>query len=79
MPLALQLEGVSEQIGAILTEKSFTAAMVLLGSLRGQVDDFFEKVTVNCGDKDLRRNRLHLLSRLRDTMNRVADFSQIEG
>jgi glycyl-tRNA synthetase beta chain len=31
------------------------------------------------GDLDLRRNRLRLLSRIRETMNRVADFSQIEG
>jgi glycyl-tRNA synthetase beta subunit len=27
----------------------------------------------------LRENRLRLLSRIRATMNRVADFSQIEG
>ena len=28
---------------------------------------------------ELRENRLRLLSRIRATMNQVADFSQIEG
>jgi glycyl-tRNA synthetase beta chain len=50
-----------------------------LGSLRSPVDDFFGKVTVNVSDQKLRKNRLRLLSRLRDTMNQVADFSLIEG
>ena len=50
-----------------------------LARLRHPVDDFFDKVTVNCDDAALRENRLRLLSRIRDTMNQVADFSQIEG
>jgi len=50
-----------------------------LARLRYPVDDFFDKVTVNCDDAALRENRLRLLSRVRDTMNQVADFSQIEG
>ena len=50
-----------------------------LARLRRPVDDFFDKVTVNCDDAALRENRLRLLSRIRATLNRVADFSQIEG
>ena len=42
-------------------------------------DMFFDNVTVNCEDQKLRVNRLGLLSQIRDTMNRIADFSQIEG
>ena len=53
--------------------------MVALARLRRPVDDFFDKVTVNTDDVQLRENRLRLLARIRDTMNRVADFSQIEG
>ncbi len=48
-------------------------------ALRQPVDAFFDKVTVNTNDAQLRENRLRLLARIRDTMNRVADFSQIEG
>jgi glycyl-tRNA synthetase beta chain len=50
-----------------------------LARLRRAVDNFFDKVTVNCDDATLRKNRLRLLSRIRDTMNQIADFSQIEG
>lgn len=50
-----------------------------LAVLRAPVDAFFDKVTVNDPNPDLRRNRLRLLSRIRDTMNRFADFSLIEG
>jgi glycyl-tRNA synthetase beta chain len=47
--------------------------------LRRPVDEFFARVTVNCDNRDLRANRLRLLARIRDTLNQVADFSQIEG
>ena len=53
--------------------------MSVLASLRDPIDDFFDKVTVNCEEPALRENRLRLLSGIRQTMNRVADFSQIEG
>jgi glycyl-tRNA synthetase beta chain len=62
-----------------LAREEFEAAMGHLATLRRPVDEFFEKVTVNCGDVALRENRLRLLSRIRATLNRVADFSQIEG
>jgi glycyl-tRNA synthetase beta chain len=35
-------------------------------------------VTVNAEDPALRRNRLSLLTRLRNCIDNVADFSQIE-
>jgi glycyl-tRNA synthetase beta chain len=54
-------------------------AMAELATLRDPVDDFFAGVTVNCDEPKLRENRLRLLSRIRATLNRVADFSQIEG
>jgi len=67
--------------------EDFTAAMSALASLRQPVDGFFDRVTVNTEEKvivdgqerSLRENRLRLLSWIRNTMNRVADFSQIEG
>ncbi len=64
---------------AALKAEDFAAAMRALAALRGPVDRFFDKVTVNTDDKELRENRLRLLSQIRDTLDRVADFSQIEG
>ncbi len=62
-----------------LESEDFTGAMGALAQLRAPVDAFFDKVTVNCDEADLRANRLRLLSEIRATLNRVADFSQIEG
>jgi glycyl-tRNA synthetase beta chain len=62
-----------------LESEDFTGAMGALAQLRAPVDAFFDKVTVNCDEADLRANRLRLLSEIRTTLNRVADFSQIEG
>jgi glycyl-tRNA synthetase beta chain len=77
--LAAMLAEVSEGAGTFLEREQFETAMSELARLRRPVDDFFEKVTVNCDDAALRENRLRLLSRIRATLNRVADFSQIEG
>jgi len=67
------------RVETLLAREDFTEAMAELAQLRGPVDEFFEKVTVNTDEPKLRENRLRLLSRIRATMNRVADFSQIEG
>jgi len=50
-----------------------------MAGLREPIDAFFAKVTVNAPEPELRHNRLKLLSRIRDTMNRFANFSRIEG
>ena len=50
-----------------------------MAKLREPVDAFFDHVTVNCEDPALRRNRLLMLSQIRSTLDRVADFSRIEG
>jgi glycyl-tRNA synthetase beta chain len=43
------------------------------------LDAFFDKVTVNTQNPELRENRLRLLSFIRATLNQVADFSKVEG
>jgi glycyl-tRNA synthetase beta chain len=57
----------------------FEDAMESLASLRPPVDAFFDLVTVNTDDPQLRFNRLRLLNELRSAMHRVADFSKIAG
>ncbi len=53
--------------------------MRALAELRAPVDAFFEKVTVNDKDAQLRENRLKLLSEIRAATQTVADFSRISG
>ena len=62
-----------------LAADDFSGAMASLAQLRRPVDAFFEGVTVNCDEPDLRANRLRLLSLIRATLGTVADFSRIEG
>ncbi|PZO51696.1 MAG: glycine--tRNA ligase subunit beta [Alphaproteobacteria bacterium] len=64
---------------AAVEREDFAAAMKALSTLRAPVDAFFEKVLVNADDAALRKNRLLLLTRLRDALSAVADFSKIEG
>ena len=77
--LASLLGPVEQAADHNLKAENYNAAMHALANLRKPVDAFFDKVTVNAPEPELRRNRLRLLARLRDTMNQVADFSKIEG
>ncbi len=74
-----QFQGPAGLIASYQSEYHLAQIARGLATLRAPVDAFFEKVTVNDPDPALRRNRLKLLSRIRDTMNRFADFSLIEG
>ena len=67
------------KLDTLLNRDEFAEAMAMLAALRAPLDAFFDKVTVNAPDPNLRRNRLYLLYRVRAAMDRVADFSKIEG
>ncbi|MBL8807859.1 MAG: glycine--tRNA ligase subunit beta, partial [Rhodospirillales bacterium] len=77
--LAERLSAAEAAAAKALAAEDFVAAMAALAGLRAPVDAFFEKVTVNADDRDLRANRLKLLSHIRRTLSQVADFARIEG
>ncbi len=60
-------------------QEDFEAAMKSIAKLRAPVDAFFDKVTVNDANLEIRANRLTLLNRIRAATAEVADFSKIEG
>ncbi len=64
---------------AAIEAEDFEGAMAALASLRAPIDAFFEGVMVNDPDPQKRAFRLGLLTRFRDAVHRVADFSKIEG
>ncbi|HYD89021.1 MAG TPA: glycine--tRNA ligase subunit beta [Vitreimonas sp.] len=64
---------------AAVDKEEFAAAMKALSGLRAPVDAFFDKVLVNAPEEQVRRNRLLLLSRFREALSAVADFSKVEG
>ncbi|MHB8287242.1 MAG: DALR anticodon-binding domain-containing protein, partial [Caulobacteraceae bacterium] len=77
--LAAALRTVEGAVDTALSSENFHAAMQQLAHLRAPVDNFFDKVLVNDADPAVRLNRLRLLADVRDTANRVADFSLIAG
>ena len=77
--LVRALDKAEPKASAAIDKEDFTAAMAALASLRKPIDDFFDHVTVNDPDLTKRERRLNLLMRFRDAVNRVADFSRIEG
>jgi glycyl-tRNA synthetase beta chain len=73
------LDAAEPKAAAAVDKEDFTGAMAALASLRAPIDAFFDHVTVNDPDPSKRERRLNLLMRFRDAVNRVADFSRIEG
>ncbi len=77
--LAKAVDEVEKTAAAAVAREDFEAAMAEMAKLRKPVDEFFDHVTVNATEAELRANRLRLLNRIRATTLAVADFSKIEG
>lgn len=77
--LAAGLDQAVPAIETALKEERFIDAMQAIAALRPTLDRFFEAVTVNAPEPEVRANRLRLLSRFRATTALIADFGQIEG
>jgi glycyl-tRNA synthetase beta chain len=77
--LARSLQELGSQVAPLLEQEDFSGAMAVMSRLRAPLDRFFDKVTVNASQPELRRNRLRLVHQVRASMDRIADFSKIEG
>jgi glycyl-tRNA synthetase beta chain len=77
--LAKAVDEVEKAAAAAVDREDFAAGMAAMAKLRTPVDEFFDHVTVNATEPELRANRLRLLNRIRATTLTVADFSKIEG
>ena len=62
-----------------LAREDYAAAMAAMAALRGPIDAFFEAVQVNTDNQIVRRNRLNLLHRIRQTCLQAADLTKLEG
>jgi glycyl-tRNA synthetase beta chain len=77
--LQAALTSLPEAGGRMQTRDEILAVMQSLGGLRQPIDKFFDSVVVNHDDAAIRLNRLGLLAMVRQAMQRVADFSRLEG
>ncbi len=73
------LDTAEAKIKPAMQAQDFSAAMTAMAELRGPIDAFFDAVQVNSDNGMVRRNRLNLLSRIRQTCSSVADLTKIEG
>ena len=73
------LAALPEPAAGAQDRETLLAVMQSLGGLRGPIDGFFDRVVVNDDDAAVRQNRLGLLAMVRHSMQRVADFSKLEG
>ncbi len=73
------LDAADAKIAPAMEAEDFSTAMTAMAALRRPIDQFFTDVQVNADSQILRRNRLNLLSRIRNICLSVADLTQIEG
>ncbi len=71
------LLNIAPRADEFFNEGQYTASLRELAALKAPVDAFFDGVMVNADDPALRANRLALLARLHQSMNRVADLSKL--
>ena len=77
--LVNKLETVQSELNHLVKKEQYVQAMMVLGSLKEPIDEFFEGVLVNDENPKIRLNRLKILSQIRNVMVTVADFSKIAG
>lgn len=65
-------------VDGCLAHADYDAALEAMSRLKGFVDSFFDSVLVMDKDEALRRNRLALLTRIRDLFAKIADFRKIQ-
>jgi glycyl-tRNA synthetase beta chain len=73
------LDKADPAIRQAMASENFPAAMQAIAALRTPIDAFFEAVQINTDNQIIRRNRLNLLSRIREAGRQIADFTRIEG
>ncbi|AOZ70117.1 glycine--tRNA ligase subunit beta [Rhodobacter xanthinilyticus] len=77
--LFVALDGAEAAIGPAMAAEDFGAAMGAMAGLRAPIDAFFTAVQINAENPIVRRNRLNLLSRIRQICLSVADLGRLEG
>ncbi|MDD8021730.1 MAG: glycine--tRNA ligase subunit beta [Paracoccaceae bacterium] len=73
------LDTAEAAIAPAMAAEDFATAMGAMAALRGPIDAFFTAVQINAENEIVRRNRLNLLSRIRQICLSVADLTKLEG
>lgn len=68
------LRVLEKETDVLLADHQFTKVMNRLSALKQPIDTFFDEITVNCDNEDLRQNRYALLHMFVEQVNKIADF-----
>ena len=63
----------------VAKNKDYFSSLKTISEIKSSIDYFFDQVTVNVEDISLKNNRLSILARVRNVIEKVADLSKIEG
>ena len=75
--LAAAVDNAGRSVAAAIGVKDYLTALTEIASLRGSVDDFFDKVMVMAEDEKVRQNRLALLTTIAKLFGGIADFGRL--
>ncbi len=73
------LDAAEAALAPAMAAEDFGQAMAEMARLRAPIDAFFTAVQINAENPVIRRNRLNLLSRIRQICLSVADLGKLEG
>ena len=73
------LEKALADVAPLQSQREYAAVLKRLAALHKPVDRFFEEVMVMADDETVKRNRLALLSLLRDPFHSIADISRLSA
>ena len=77
--LAGTVESLRQDVERLVTARRYEEALTRLATLRGPVDEFFERVLVMAEDVRVRANRLALLAALQRLFLHIANLSRLPG
>ena len=73
-----KLQYIRKNLTNIRIETNYDAQLILLSSVKQEITNFFENVTVNDNDENLKKNRLLLLKLVCKTFDKYFSFAKIE-
>jgi glycyl-tRNA synthetase beta chain len=75
--LKANIDSAREQLPALLDNRKYHDAILMLSNLTGYVNTFFDTVLVMDKREEVKQNRFSLLKELWDTLSIIADFSKL--
>ena len=73
-----KLNSIRKDITSVKVEKDFNSQLLILCTVKKELNDFFDNVIVNESDEILKKNRLELLKLLCKTYDNYINFTKIE-